>query len=155
MGNVDWGEVITELVKVLLPVVLMWLVGVVGVLVTKVTPWVVAKVSASLTSDQIAQVKALAGIAVNYAEQVWARPDIQDLWTSKKKLAEDYVNKALVTRGIKVTAKDIEAMIEAAVYSELNKGKALTVQSSEVTLSPGTVESVPVQPVIVVEEGGE
>lgn len=144
MNTVNWSEILTQLVNWLLPILVMWLVGAVALLVGKVAPIITAKIHASFTSDQIAQAKAIAGVAVTYAEQIWNRPDMQRLYKDKKSIAEQYVTSALFTHGIHISAADIEALIESAVYQNLNQGKLLEVKTDDVKIAPATVETVPV-----------
>ncbi len=143
-NTVDWSDILTQLINYLLPILVMWLVGAVAMLVGRVAPIISEKIHASFTSDQIAQAKAIAGVAVTYAEQIWSRPDMQRLFKDKKSIAEQYVTNALFTHGIHISAADIEALIESAVYKELNAGKLLEIKGEDVKLAPDTVPTVSV-----------
>lgn len=149
MNTIDWSAIITGLINTLLPILVMWLVGAVALLVGKVAPIISEKIHASFTSDQIAQAKAIAGVAVTYAEQVWKRDDVQ----TKKQIAEQYVTDALFRHGIHISASDIEAVIESAVFKELNQGKLLEVKTDDVKIAPATVTTLPVEQAVADPRG--
>lgn len=121
--GINWGEIYTAILMVVLPPLIGWLVAMAAQGLRRLWKVLLERLKASLTAEQLAVAQMLAGQAVMMAEQIWQKPDVQAEFASKKDLAFDFVNRNLQQRGIKMSAQDIGAMIESAVFSEINRTK--------------------------------
>jgi hypothetical protein len=123
MNQVNWGEIYTAVLMVVLPPLIAWVVSLIAGGLRALWKVLLAKLKASLSAEQLAVAESLASQAVLMAEQIWHRPDVQAEFVGKKELAFDYVDRNLQKHGIKMSAQDIGALIEAAVYAELTREK--------------------------------
>lgn len=91
------------IVKIIIPIL--------GAVVTYIlVPWIKEKT----TAEQQKNIKFLVQVAVNAAEQIFEEAGQGD---KKKQYVIDFLN----SKGINITEKELDILIEAAVF-ELNKG---------------------------------
>lgn len=140
--GINWGEIYTAILLMVLPPLIGWLVAQAARGLRAMWKVLMERVKASLTAEQLAVAEMLAGQAVMMAEQIWHKPDVQAEFASKKELAFDYVDRNLQRLGIKMTAQDIGAMIESAVFDEINRTKLEPVQTATLVVQPETVQVV-------------
>lgn len=143
--GINWGEIATQMLIIILPILFAAILAVLGTLWRRFAPLVQAKIESSLTLDQRKQAEAIIRLGVTMAEQVWKRPDVKAEFESKKDLAFDFVNRNLQKYGITLDAEDILAMIEAAVFTEINKDKQapLVVQGETLVVNEGQSVGTP------------
>lgn len=108
------------LVKIILAVI-----SLLGVIVTSV---VVPYLKQKTTKEQRDNVKFWVKVAVTAAEQIYKEK-------GQGKFKKEYVVEFLNSKGIKITPKQLDILIEAAVF-ELNKAKAEVVMSTTHHLNP-------------------
>lgn len=122
--TINTGAIITQVLSYLIPIVLAALAAIIGTAIRRLTPWIEAKLEASLSADQMRTAAAVVRQVVNMVEQVWHREDVQAAFSGKKEMAEQYADHILAQQGITMGHVELESMIEAAVRTELNKGPA-------------------------------
>lgn len=105
------------------------LVGVLPILATMATAWLVAKVKTAWQESKLSktvspeQLAVIAFIAVNAAEQLSLSGKVKD----KKEHAIKVVNAYLRSYGLSIDLAAITNAVEAAVMAEFNKSKKLKI----------------------------
>lgn len=107
-----------KFLEIVLPVLATLLAGLVIAWVTKV----VNDIKSKLTAEQKFYIETAVKTAVMAAEQV----KLVDQLIDKKKYALDVATDWLNKLGIKVDLKVLDSLIEAAVFTELNREKTTT-----------------------------
>jgi hypothetical protein len=115
---IDWGDILTGFIRDWLPTLIL---AVAAWLFRTLLPTLRAKYEASLTLEQRRNIEAIVRTGVTMAEQVWQREDVQRAFNSKKQLAYTYVDGQLQKLGIRMTLDEVESLIEAAVWQEINR----------------------------------
>lgn len=110
-------------------------IAIVGALLTALVGFVIRFVRVHTTAEQFSFIQNTAAIAVSAAEQMGLNGLVED----KKSVALAIVERELAARGIKVTAAQLDAAIEAAVLDGFNAGRAVepTVDADIVQPEPG------------------
>lgn len=96
-------------------------IALLGTLVTALIAFVVRFVRLKTTAAQFEFIQNTAAIAVSAAEQMGLNGLVED----KKSMALAIAERELAKRGIKVTALQLDAAIEAAVLDGFNAGRAV------------------------------
>lgn len=119
------GEVLTEIMPIIVNGLLGILIVLLGIAVAKVRNYLDEK---GIT-EQIAQYSFLAELAVKAAEKIYG----PGLGEKKKEKAIEFLVESLDGFGIELTAKEIDMFIEAAVeeMEEAWKGNSIEVEELE------------------------
>ncbi len=104
---------ISSLAEAVLPVLASGIAALLGWLLTQASIWVKARIN----ETQMGVVVQVVQIAVAAAEQMGATKAIRD----KKQYAVNQAQRMLDARGIKISASEIEAQVEAEVFNAINK----------------------------------
>jgi hypothetical protein len=127
VSEIAWGEIWTLLAQIYLPGIIAAVVAFAGALVRKhVWPIVETFWRQKLGDKERAIIEKVAREAVWAAEQIAKRDDVKQAAEYKMEVARTYVDTKLRRYGIKLTATEIYGMIEASVFSELNRWKGST-----------------------------
>lgn len=105
--------------KALTDAVLAILVAILGALLFSAKQ-VYASWKASAGKNEIELVNSIVADAVHYAEQSGLRDKLVSAGAAKKKLAEDYAVSFLAKYNLKVTADQLDKLLEQAVHKEFN-----------------------------------
>lgn len=104
-----------KFLEIVLPVLFTALAGLVAALITKV----VNDIKSKLTEEQKWLIDQIIQTAVFAAEQA----NIAGFVTDKKEYALGVAEQWMAEKGLNIDAHVLDAMIEAAVYAELNRDK--------------------------------
>jgi hypothetical protein len=147
---IDWGDIISDIIREALPVVVMAVVVYLGALARKLFPVLQERYETALTKDQRQILETIVRAGVSYAEQIWKREDVQQEFASKKHAAFSFIDGQLEKYGIRdVSMNEIEALIEAAVWQEINRApKVETIVNNAELVATGS-PAVEVTPPII------
>lgn len=119
-----------KFLEIVLPVLATALAGLAIAWITKV----ISDLKSKLTDEQKWLIDNIIQTAVFAAEQV----NLKGLVVDKKEYALSIAEKWMAEKGLNIDAHVLDAMIEAAVYEELNRDKTTTTTTS----SPASVKTV-------------
>jgi hypothetical protein len=111
--------------ELLSPILANIILTVVGSLVTVLTAFAVGFVKTKLNTGQFELLQRIAADVVMAVEQSTYGKEILDKANVKKAMAMEMASLFLAKYGIKVSAEELSAVIEAAVASELNANKLI------------------------------
>jgi hypothetical protein len=131
-GTTELTGLSQDLAPLIANVLLLFITGLVGLASRNVLHWL----KANTTLKQQDTLVEFALAAVKAAEGMGLTGEIE----SKKEYAENIVTKMLADAGISLSAQQIEAAIEAAVYEEFNLYKASVKPTPPVTEAPATTQ---------------
>jgi hypothetical protein len=116
-------EALSDATWIFLTTIIPPLVSASFALVRWIIPAFVGFLRSKLSQKQMEALERAAGLAVLYAEQVARSESVQRAAGYKYALAEASVNSFLQRSGMKFSAAQIRAAIEAAVAAEFNRGR--------------------------------
>jgi hypothetical protein len=123
MNEINWSEIWTFLLQMYLPVLFSIIIGAVFKVAKDLLPLIKAKYEQTIGERERKLIEGIFVEAVHAAEQIAKRDDVKNAAEYKLNVARTYADTKLQRYGIKLSATEIYGMLEAQVFSELNKWK--------------------------------